>query len=227
MDNVRWLDEREMSAWRGYVNMRRDLDNAVHQQLLQAGLSSPDYELLAPLSEAPGRRLRAIELRRVVGWEKSRLSHQIRRMEQRGLLQRVECPSDGRSTYVVLTDAGLTAIEAAAPGHLETVRRHFVDLMTEEELEIFSSIARRVMDSVLGCPFSKEEENGGAPAPAAPAELGDPAECIEALGLVPPVTPVTSPVVPVSPTPTTVDAARAADGTIAAEVDDDPCPSPA
>lgn len=158
MNNVRWLDEREMGAWRGYVSMRRDLDNAVHQSLLRdAGLSIADYELLVPLSEAPEQQLRAIELRRTVGWEKSRLSHQIRRMEQRGLLRRVECPSDARSTFVVLTDEGVRAIEAAAPDHVAAVRRHFIDLLTVEELELFRSIAARVTDSLSGCPLTADD----------------------------------------------------------------------
>jgi DNA-binding MarR family transcriptional regulator len=145
--DARWLDERETRAWRGYLAMRRALERGVDRQLTQeSGLSSADYQLLVPLSEAPECGLRARDLGRGVDWERSRLSHQIRRMEQRGLIARKECPTDARGTLIVLTPAGRSAIEAAAPAHVRWVRANFIDLLTSEELEALGSISERVVD---------------------------------------------------------------------------------
>jgi DNA-binding MarR family transcriptional regulator len=140
----RWLDERENRMWRGWLAMRRVIDQAVERQLAQEGLSTADYELLVPLSEAGRRALRARDLGRAVGWDRSRLSHQLRRMEQRGLVRRYDHPHDARGTMVQLTPAGRRLVAAAAPGHVETVRRAFVDLLDPAELEALAAIADRV-----------------------------------------------------------------------------------
>ena len=116
----RWLDEREQRAWRGYNQLHRRLSKVLGQQLTRdSGLSAADYELLVPLSEATDGQLRARDLARMVEWEKSRLSHHLKRMEQRGLVGRVDCPTDARGAFLVLTDAGRRAIEGAAPQHVE------------------------------------------------------------------------------------------------------------
>jgi DNA-binding MarR family transcriptional regulator len=146
MPKPRWLDERESRMWRAYNQMRRELNSALERQLTRdAGLSGADYELLVVLSEAPGDQLRARELREMVGWDRSRLAHQIRRMEQRGLVTRDECPDDARGTVIHLTTEGRRAIESAAPAHMEAVRRHFVGLLTAEEIATLTSIADRVL----------------------------------------------------------------------------------
>ncbi|GAA2887625.1 MarR family transcriptional regulator [Streptosporangium fragile] len=145
MTDPRWLNEREQRMWRAFRDMNRRLEAVMGRQLDEAGLSPADYSLLVPLSEAPGRRLRARELRRGIGWDRSRLAHQMRRMEQRGLIAREECPGDARGTVIRLTGEGLRAIEEAAPGHAETVRRHFVDLLTDEEIDTLTAIADRVL----------------------------------------------------------------------------------
>lgn len=131
--------------WRAFYAMRRSLDRAIERQLTGAGLSSADYELLVPLSEAPGHELRARDLGRQVDWDRSRLSHQLRRMEQRGLVVRHECENDGRGTMITLTGQGLSAVVAAAPGHVATVRAHFVDLLTEDEIDTLTDVANRVL----------------------------------------------------------------------------------
>ncbi len=133
--------------WRAFVGMRRALDLAVERQLAEAGLSTADYELLVPLSEAPGLVLRVRDLGRTVAWDRSRLAHQLRRMEQRGLVSRFECPTDARGTMVRLTDKGREVIESAAPGHVETVRRHLVDLLTPDEIDAILRISERVIDA--------------------------------------------------------------------------------
>jgi DNA-binding MarR family transcriptional regulator len=89
--------------------------------------------------------LRAFELSRRLGWEKSRLSHHIARMEARGLVGREPCDTDHRGAFVVLTPTGRAAIEVAAPGHVEGVRRHFIDLLTPEQLEVLADITDTVL----------------------------------------------------------------------------------
>jgi DNA-binding MarR family transcriptional regulator len=146
MGEPRWLDAREQRAWRGFNDMRRQLDKEINHQLTRdARLSAADYELLVPLSEAPDQQLRARDLARAVDWERSRLSHQVRRMEERGLVERQECPTDARGAEIRLTAAGRRAIESAAPDHVATVRRHFIDLLTPEELDTLTAISGKVL----------------------------------------------------------------------------------
>lgn len=134
--------------WRGFIQMRRALDLAIERQLANEGLSTADYELLVPLSEAPEGVLRARDLGRTVGWDRSRLAHHLRRMEQRDLVRRFNCPTDARGIMVELTPAGRDAIETAAPGHVETVRRHFVDLLDTTEIDTLTAITKRVTAAV-------------------------------------------------------------------------------
>lgn len=141
---ARWLNEREARMWRAYLGMRRSIDQALDQQLAEFGLSSADYALLVPLSESADGVLRARELARAVGWDRSRLSHQLRRMEQRGLVTRFGCPSDARGTMIGLTDEGRRIVERAAPGHVATVRRHFVDRLTPEQVDQLAETCERV-----------------------------------------------------------------------------------
>src|SRR5579875_182839 len=151
-----WLSEDEACMWRAFLRMRRALDRGVDRHLTEcSGLSIADYQLLVPLSEAPGMRLRARDLGREVDWERSRLSHQIRRMEQRGLLERLECPTDARGTIIALTAAGAEAIRGAAPSHVTWVREHFIDLLTEEERLTLQAVAERVLAR-----FAAEECSG-------------------------------------------------------------------
>jgi DNA-binding MarR family transcriptional regulator len=149
MTHPRWLDEREARAWRAFHKMYRQLNSAINRRLTSdSGLSIADYEILIPLSEAPGQRLRARDLGRGVDWEKSRLSHHIGRMQRRGLVDRQECPTDARGAFIQLTEEGWRAVEAAAPDHVETVRRYFIDLLSPEELETLTSIANRVVHRI-------------------------------------------------------------------------------
>jgi DNA-binding MarR family transcriptional regulator len=147
MTEPRWLDEREQHAWRGYTQLSRRLSRVLGQRLMRdSGLSAADYELLVPLSEAPDDQLRARDLARMVDWEKSRLSHHLTRMEQRGLVERRECPTDARGAYISLTTNGRRAIEDAAPQHVEAVRENFIDLLTPGEVAVLTDIADRVLD---------------------------------------------------------------------------------
>jgi DNA-binding MarR family transcriptional regulator len=142
----RWLDDAEARAWRGYMRMRTLLHAQIVRDLArEAGLSGPDYDVLSNVSEADGRRARLSDLAARMAWSKSRLSHHITRMEQRGLVTREDCASDGRGAFVVLTDAGLRAIQAAAPGHVASVRRHFIDLLSREQLDALADISQTVV----------------------------------------------------------------------------------
>jgi DNA-binding MarR family transcriptional regulator len=142
----RWLDEAEDRAWRGFLRMRTLLYAQIVRDLArESGLSGPDYDVLSELSEAPQRRWRLGDLAAHMAWSRSRLSHHLTRMEQRGLVTREECDSDGRGAFVVLTDAGFRAIEAAAPGHVASVRRHFVDRLSRDQLEALAEISRTVV----------------------------------------------------------------------------------
>ena len=144
--------------WRSYLRMRRDLDRALERQLTAAaGLSSAEYALLVPLSEAPDDRLRARDLGLYTGWDRSRLSHQIRRMQQRGLVSRHACATDARGTFVQLTDEGLRSVQAAAPGHVEAVRRYLVDLLSPAEVDVLLDITERVSARINADPADTEE----------------------------------------------------------------------
>ena len=140
-----WLDEREQEVWRGLMAMNMQLDSRLRRSLVQrSGLSDADYAILVYLSEAPEGRLRAFELVKGLGWEKSRLSHQLRRMEGRGLVGKGTCDTDRRGSFVVLTDAGRTAIEAAAPHHVADVRRWFFDPLSPEQLDALQEVTATV-----------------------------------------------------------------------------------
>ncbi|WP_067829065.1 MarR family winged helix-turn-helix transcriptional regulator [Actinomadura kijaniata] len=149
----RWLDEAEYRAWLGYRRMRLLLDAQVSRDLAaDSGLSMPDYDVLSALSEAPGHRWRLTRLADRMLWSKSRLSRHVARMEQRGLVRREECPDDGRGASIALTDEGLRAIREAAPDHVGSVRRHFIDLLTPEQVAALAGIAGVVLDH-LGEPL--------------------------------------------------------------------------
>jgi DNA-binding MarR family transcriptional regulator len=127
MADVPWLNAREQRAWRAFLDVTRELPAELNRQLTRdAGLSGADYALLVPLSEASEGRLRPRDLGRQVDWDRSRLSHQIRRMQERGLVVREECCTDGRGAFIVLTDRGRDAITSAAPDHVRSVRRFFL-----------------------------------------------------------------------------------------------------
>jgi DNA-binding MarR family transcriptional regulator len=135
-----------MRAWLAYRRLRALLDLQITRDLAaDSGLSDADYDVLSTVSERPGRRMRLGELADEIRWSVSRLSHHVSRMEQRGLVVRENCADDGRGQTVVLTDAGWSAIRAAAAHHVASVRAHFVDLLAPEEIEAFAATAEKVV----------------------------------------------------------------------------------
>ncbi|SDP08971.1 transcriptional regulator, MarR family [Actinacidiphila guanduensis] len=143
----RWLTPVEERAWRGLLRMH-DLVVGEAGRVMQSeyGLSGAEYPVLAELSRVPGGRLRILELTKVLGWEKSRVSHQLARMVKRGILAREECVEDGRGAYVMITPAGRAAIEAAAPRHVEDVRRLLLDHLTPGQVVMLAEIAETVIE---------------------------------------------------------------------------------
>jgi DNA-binding MarR family transcriptional regulator len=149
MNETPWLNEQEQRMWRGFQGMWRNLDRAVERDLMDgAALSAADFSILVPLSEAPDRRLRARDLGRFLDWDRSRLSHQIRRMEQRELLTRSSCPTDARGTFIELTQHGWDMVQQAAPGHVQAVRANFLDVLTGADVAALEDISRRVNDRI-------------------------------------------------------------------------------
>ncbi len=147
----RWLDADEQRAWRGLQRMHAYLAAALNRQLaMEAGLSLSDYAVLVALTDQADGRLRAFELGRELGWEKSRLSHHVSRMAERRLVARERCPTDRRGAFIAVTAAGRAAIEAAAPGHVAAVRRYFVDQLGREQLGALSEITDTVI-AALTC----------------------------------------------------------------------------
>lgn len=140
----RWLSAPEQRAWVAFLDLWRKLGAGMERQLAGSGVSGADYQLLVPLAEPPEGPWRPRELASATGWDRSRLAHQLRRMEQRGLITREDCADDGRGTLIRLTDTGRDALRRAAPGHVEWVRTHFIDLLSPDELDTLTAIAERV-----------------------------------------------------------------------------------
>ena len=144
---TRWLGEEERAAWLRLVGVVELLPGALDSQLrTDSGLTHFEYFVLAMLSEAEQRTLRMTWLAQRTNATLPRLSHVVRRLEDRGLVERFPCPEDGRATNARLTAAGWDAVVAAAPGHVEAVRHYVVDALTPEQLEQLRAIG----DALLG-----------------------------------------------------------------------------
>ncbi len=146
---TRWLSANEQAAWRSFINAYA-LVNATTNRALskESGLSGADFAVLVYLSEHPDKQLRVLELADALQWEKSRVSHQLRRMGERGLIERVECGSDRRGSFARISEEGVRAIEAAAPRHVELVRSIFVDPLTEKDVDDLTRILGKVITTV-------------------------------------------------------------------------------
>ena len=143
----RWLTEDEQRAWRGLLRMTAQLNARMNRQLQDDyGISLADYDVLVVLSEAPQGRPRVYELASALAWEQSRVSHQLARMQRRGLVTREECPTDARGAFAVLTEAGRAAIERAAPAHVEMVRQLVFDGLSHDQLAALTAVTAGVLD---------------------------------------------------------------------------------
>jgi DNA-binding MarR family transcriptional regulator len=143
------LEESQLSAWRQLQLMHFQLSAKLSRELAaRTGLSYQDYLVLAVVYDRYERRMRAFELGSELGWEKSRVSHHVARMTERGLLRKEKCLTDQRGAFVVVTAKGRKAFDAAAPLHMGNVRRHFIDLVSSAELRTMSAVARRVLEKL-------------------------------------------------------------------------------
>jgi DNA-binding MarR family transcriptional regulator len=144
---VQWLSEAEQRAWRAYLEATLLLFDALDRQLqVDADMPHGYYEILVRLSEADGRALRMSELAASTRSSRSRLSHAVARLEQRGWVRRSEAPGDRRGQVATLTDAGFAVLAAAAPGHVAAVRRHVIDRLTPEQVGQLAEIGRALVD---------------------------------------------------------------------------------
>ena len=144
--DFRWLTAEEQRVWRRWLTLNAQLSATLQRELQDdAGLSTQDYEVLVHLTDNPEGRMRVTDLARPMQWERSRVSHHVTRMERRRLVQRVECAEDGRGAFVVITPQGRAAIEQAAPGHVNTVRRLVFDALSPEEVDSFGAIIDKAL----------------------------------------------------------------------------------
>jgi DNA-binding MarR family transcriptional regulator len=135
---VRWLTVEEQCTWRAFLEANQRLYEELDRELLRdVGLPLAYYTILAMLSEAPGRVLRMSDLAERTWSSRSRLSHAVDRLEERGWVERSSCPSDRRGSFATLTDAGFAVLEAAAPSHVASVRRLVFDVLTPEQASEF------------------------------------------------------------------------------------------
>lgn len=131
----RWLSAEEQRTWRAFVCAFREFFAAVDAQLQRdSGMPLAYYEILVRLSEAPDRALRMTQLAEAAGASKSRASHAVARLEERGWIRREDCPTDRRGQIAVLTDEGFAVLAAAAPGHAEQVRQTLFDALTPAQV---------------------------------------------------------------------------------------------
>jgi DNA-binding MarR family transcriptional regulator len=144
--DVRWLSADEQRMWRAYLEATSLLFDALDRQLQRdAGMPHTYYEILVRLSESPSRSMRMSRLADRTRSSRSRLSHAVARLEERGWVERVDCATDRRGQNARLTDAGFAALAAAAPGHVAAVRAHLVDRLTAEQVEQLGRIAGAVV----------------------------------------------------------------------------------
>jgi DNA-binding MarR family transcriptional regulator len=143
---TRWLTDEEQHAWRAYIRLAQLLMRQLDRDLHPFELSMHDYEILVELSEAPQTRMRMTELADRTAQSRSRLSHQINRMESRGLVTREGCAGDKRGTFAVLASRGAAAIVEAAPYHVASVREHFIGQLRSGELAALAGACEPVLE---------------------------------------------------------------------------------
>ena len=145
----RWLTAQEQRAWRAFIDGNQRLLEQLNRELeSEHGLSMAEYRILVLLSEAPERALRMSDLADGVLSSRSRLTHTVRRMEDGGLVRRSSCVEDGRGVLAHLTDKGYDRLAAAAPGHVASVRRNFIDLLTPEQMRVIAEVFERIDDAI-------------------------------------------------------------------------------
>jgi len=166
-DTTPWLTDEQQKVWRALLQLTTRLPARLNRQLQEdSGLSLADVDVLVGLTDVPDGRVRVTGLARALGWERSRLSHQVARMTRAGLVRREACEDDGRGSYVAVTDAGRAALAEAAPAHVALARELVVDALTGEELGRLGALVDGVLDRIDDP--SGPGRSRGAAAPAGP-----------------------------------------------------------
>lgn len=148
---TRWLTDEEQRTWRLFLTACQSVFGAIEAQLLRdSGLPHGYYEILVHLSEAPDRALRMSQLAAASTYSKSRLSHAVSRLEERGLVVRLDCPTDRRGQIAQLTEQGYALLEGAAPGHVDQVRRSVIDALTPEQVAQLGEISAAMAAAAKG-----------------------------------------------------------------------------
>jgi DNA-binding MarR family transcriptional regulator len=140
----RWLDQDEMAAWRNYVDSVGALNQALEADLAEFGLTTGDYEVLVRLSEAPDHRLRMCDLAGQLRLSPSGLTRRLDGLVKTGVVARRPSEDDRRVMLAVLTDDGFELLQRAAPHHVDSVRHHFIDLLSPAEVKAFASAFAKV-----------------------------------------------------------------------------------
>lgn len=168
IQETRWLSAGEQLAWRSFLTACQTLFGAIDAQLLRdSDIPHGYYEILVRLSETPGRALRMTQLAEASASSKSRLSHAVARLEERGWVRRTNCPTDRRGQVAELTDEGFAALAAAAPGHVAQVRRSLIDRLTPEQVDQLREISAAIAEGAEPLPPGVEpcESEGCAGTP--------------------------------------------------------------
>jgi DNA-binding MarR family transcriptional regulator len=153
VSETRWLTQDEQRAWRGLLESTRLLFDALGRQLTtQSSMPVAYYEILVQLSEAPDRSARMGDLADRTRSSRSRLSHAVDRLAERGWVERGECETDRRGQTAIMTDAGFAALVAAAPGHVDAVRQHVIDRLTPEQVGQLEQITAAIIAGLEPCP---------------------------------------------------------------------------
>ncbi|HEX3787990.1 MAG TPA: MarR family transcriptional regulator [Pseudonocardiaceae bacterium] len=146
MTQPRWLDEQEQLTWRAFLATTQLLDEALDRQLQHdSGMPHAYYRILVSLSDAADRTMRMSDLAAASQWSQSRLSHAVNRLEEAGWVSRRKCDQDKRVTYAILTGQGFSALAAAAPGHVEAVRRYLFDQLSRDQVGQLLAICEAVL----------------------------------------------------------------------------------
>lgn len=147
MTAVHWLDDAEQAMWRAYLESTRLLQRSLDRQLVRdADISAADYQILVLLSEAPGRRARMHEIADAMSTTRGGATRAVNRLVDAGWVRRVDCPDDKRGSLAEITDAGVTKLADAAPGHVATVRRHMFDGLSRADVDRFARLYTRMRD---------------------------------------------------------------------------------
>ena len=145
MARTGWLSDDEQRAWRAFLTAAATVDESLDRQLQRdSGLPHAYYQVLAMLSEAPARTMRMSQLAQTTTSSPSRLSHAVARLEEKGWVRRDKHPTDRRGSLAVLTDDGLRALVAAAPGHVAAVRRAVFDRLDPDQVTALRVIGERL-----------------------------------------------------------------------------------